>query len=167
LQQAFGAEKQVLSPDSGISEVYWFITDSQEKKHFLIEREDDVLRAYRDYKLPLLRMARLSANILICLFEGVVQTVDLHLKPDTLHCGLDKPDGDQKGFRKILRKLTAGNAGKSIDSVPLKDEERRVINIGALAEEIKQKTKATEFSAAEFSLEMIEGAEKVRFSLKS
>jgi hypothetical protein len=167
LQQAFGAEKQVLSPDSGISEVSWFITDSQEKKHFLIEREDDVLRAYRDYKLPLLRMARLSANILICLFEGVVQTVDLHLKPDTLHCGLDKPDGDQKGFRKILRKLTAGNAGKSIDSVPLKDEERRVINIGALAEEIKQKTKATEFSAAEFSLEMIEGAEKVRFSLKS
>ena len=167
LQQAFAAEKQVLSPDSGISVASWFITDNQHQKHYLIQREDQTLRAYRDYKLPLLRVARLSANILICLFEGIVQTVDLHLKPDTLHCGVDKPEEGQKGFRKILRKLTAGNAGKSLDSVPLKDEERRVINIGALAKEIKLKTKATEFSAAEFSLEMIEGAEKVRFSLKS
>jgi hypothetical protein len=83
-------------------------------------------------------MARLSANILICLFEGIVQTVDLHLKPDTLHCGVDKPEEDQKGFRKILRKLTAGNAGKPIDSVPLRDEERRVININELAEMRKE-----------------------------
>jgi hypothetical protein len=55
LQLAFAAEKQVLLPDSGISVVSWFITDSEEKKHFLIQREDDTLRAYRNYKLPLLR----------------------------------------------------------------------------------------------------------------
>jgi hypothetical protein len=166
LQQAFAAQKQALVPDSGISVISWFIADNEQQKHYLIQREEQTVKVYRDYKLPLLRMARLSANILICLFEGIVQTVDLHLKPDTLHCGVDKSEGDQDGFHKKLRKLTAGKAGKSIDSITLKEGERRVINIGKLAEDIKEKTNPIKFSAAEFSLEMIEGAEKVRFRAK-
>jgi hypothetical protein len=167
LQQAFAEQKQALLPDSGISVVSWFITDNEQQKHYLIQREEKTLSVYRAYKLPLLRMARLSANILICLFEGIVQTVDLHLKPDTLHCGVDKPEGNQAGFRKILRKLTAGKAGKPIDSITLKKGERRVIDIAKLAKDIGVKTNTPNFSAAEFSLEMIEGAEKVRFSSKS
>jgi hypothetical protein len=75
----------------------------REQKHYLIQKEQETIKVYRDYKLPLLRMACLSANILICLFEGIVQTVDLHLKPDTLDCGVDKPKGDHEGLHKELK----------------------------------------------------------------
>jgi hypothetical protein len=167
LRQAFAEQQQALLPDSGLSVVSWFVTVNEDQKHYLIQREEGTLRVYRNYELPLLRMARLSANILICLFEGIVQTVDLHLKPDTLHCGVDKPEGNQKGFRKVLKKLTAGNAGKPIDSIPLREGGRRVIDIVKLAKDIQEKTNTIKFSAAEFSLEMIEGAEKIRFSSKS
>jgi hypothetical protein len=159
LRRAFAEQKQALLPGSIISVVSWFITDTDHQKHYLIQEEEKILKVYRDYKLPLLRMARLSANILICLFEGIVQTVDLHLRPDTLHCGVDK--ADDAGFRKKLRGLTESAAGI------WRKGKNRVIKIGTLAEDIKSLTKAKEFSAAEFSLEMIEGAEKVRFCSKS
>jgi hypothetical protein len=42
-----------------------------------------------DKKIELLRMERLSANVLICLFKGEIKTVDIHQKPETLHFGLD------------------------------------------------------------------------------
>jgi len=110
LQRVFDEQKHALLPDSAISVISWFITDDQHQKHYLIQTEEQLLKVYRDYKLPLLRMARLSANVLICLFEGIVQTVDLHLKPDTLHCGVDKPGGDQNSFSKKLKKLTETTA---------------------------------------------------------
>ena len=90
-----------------------------------------------------------------------MQTVDLHLRPDTLHCGVDESGEDR--FHKNLRKLTGESADITVDSIPLREGERRVINIGELAGKIKEKILAEEFSAAEFALEMIEGAEKVRF----
>jgi hypothetical protein len=105
LQQAFKEQKPVLSENSPVSVVSWFITDNVHQKHYLIQKEDNILQVYREYKLPLLRMTRLSANVLICLFEGIVQTVDLHLKPDTLHCGVDKSGVDQDRFSKTLKKL--------------------------------------------------------------
>lgn len=51
----------------------------------------------------------------------------------------------------------------SIDPLYWREEDKRTIRIGALAKEIADQTKAQTFSAAEFALEMIEGAEKVRF----
>jgi|SRR5271166_512780 len=163
LQHVFDEQKHRLLPDSVISVISWFITDDEHQKHYLIQKEEQLIKVYRDYKLPLLRMARLSANVLICLFEGIVQTVDLHLKPDTLHCGVDEPEGSHKGLHKRLR------AGKSIDPLPWREGDKRTIKISApadqsgLADQIAKQTNATAFSAAEFALEMIQGAEKVRF----
>ena len=91
MANGFAEQKHALLPDSAISVISWFITDDEHQKHYLIQKEEQLLKACRDYKLPLLRMARLSANLLICLFEGIVQSADLHLKPDTLHCGVDAP----------------------------------------------------------------------------
>ena len=51
----------------------------------------------------------------------------------------------------------------SIDPLYWSEGDKRTIRIGALAKEIADQTKAQTFSAAEFALEMIEGAEKVRF----
>jgi hypothetical protein len=93
-----------------------------------------------------------------------VQTVDLHLKPDALHCGVDKSGN---GFSKKLRKLTGQEAGDSIHPplpIPLRTGTRHVIDVGELAKKIHEKVpQAEEFSAAEFALEMIAGAEQVRF----
>jgi hypothetical protein len=160
IQQAFTDKKPPLLPNSAISVICWFITDDERQKHYLIQEEQKTLKVYRDYKLPLLRMARLSANVLICLFEGIVQTVDLHLKPDTLHCGVDRASGAHQGWHKKLR----GSGGKSIDPLPWREGDKRTIGIGELAKRIKEKlTHAEPLSAAKFALEMIEGAEKVRF----
>jgi hypothetical protein len=272
LQQAFRDQNVVLRQDSDVSVVSWFISDIENQKHYLIENKDKRLKVYRDYKLPLLRMARLSANVLLCLFEGVVQTVDLHLKPETLHFGLDKPQGDHKVFYKKLKGFSLFSVGdfidlpafvaklctqdpiskylwnqfsastqgvltsatstpeeqklalvqaldkilkgvliyetvrfagvalspetlelrsqnpkgkdlirlnrllledaypleiaKSqlvIDSIPWKDQATQVIEIAVLAKKIQDTLKAEPFSAAEFAIEMIEGAQKVRF----
>ena len=163
LRQAFRDQSIALQQDSSVSGVSWFIGDNEHQKHYLIQNEGKTLKVYRDYKLPLLRMARLSANVLICLFEGIVQTVDLHLKPETLHLGLDKA---KAGLHKKVKNLPGRNASLATDSVPIpwRDQAKQVINIARLAEEIKKAVKAQKFSAAEFALEMIEGVEKVRFS---
>jgi hypothetical protein len=114
----------------------------------------------------LLRITRLSANVLICLFEGIVQTVDLHLKPETLHLGLDKANG---GLHKKVKDLPGRKASLATDSVAItwRDPAKQVINIAGLAKDIKNAVNAHKFSAAEFALEMIEGAEKARFCAKS
>ena len=141
--------------------VSWFVTDDEHQKHYLIQKEKEKLNVYRDPKLPLLRMARLSANVLICLFEDIVQTVDLHLKPETLHFGLDKPKGGK--FRKELRSLSGKEAPLPIEDIPWKEEGKRVIKISALAAAIQSAIKPEPFSAAEFAAQMIEGTAKVRF----
>ena len=159
LQHVFDEQKHALLPDSAISVVSWFITDDEHQKHYLIQKEDQLLKVYRDYKLPLLRMARLSANVLICLFEGIVQTVDLHLKPDTLHCGVDRAAGDYKGLHKKLR------GGGLIDPLPWREGDKRTIKISVPADQSGLADQIAKH-AAEFALEMIEGAEKVRFCSK-
>jgi hypothetical protein len=37
----------------------------------------------------LLHIERLSPNVLLCLFDGEINSVAIHQKPETLHCGLD------------------------------------------------------------------------------
>ena len=156
LRGVFEEQKQALSKDSPVSVIRWFMTDDEHQKHYLIQKEQKILKVYRAYKLPLLRMARLSANILICLFEGIVQTVDLHLKPETLHCGVDNPDKDHTGLHKKLK------GDNSIDPLPWREETKRTININELASKI-----AKGISTAKFALEMFKGAEKVRFYFSS
>ncbi|PAX59962.1 hypothetical protein [Brunnivagina elsteri] len=119
-------------------------------------------------KLELLRMDRLSANVLICLFKGEVKTVDIHQKPETLHFGLDSDD-EGKTFYKKLKTPEGKPIEKKVDKIPWKyqeKQEKRVININELANLIKaQVDKSSTFTSAQFALEMIEGVEKVRFNI--
>ena len=107
-----------------------------------------------DKKIELLRMERLSANVLICLFKGEIKTLDIHQKPETLHFGLDLDD-EKKTYKQL-------RSGKNIDShvFPWRDENKKVININNLAIAIKN---SSSFTSAQLALEMIEGVEKVRF----
>ncbi len=116
-------------------------------------------------KLPQLRMDRLSTNILICLFAGEVKTVDIHLKPETMHFGVDAASATH--FRKELRHADGRpDSGKVIDPVPWKDRSRHVIDVNTLASDIKNKV-GEPFTAAQFALQMVEGAQKVRFAKAS
>lgn len=118
-------------------------------------------------KLELLRMDRLSANVLIGLFKGEVKTVDIHQKPETLHFGLDSDD-EGKTFYKKLKNQEGQQIEKKVDNIPWKDKEKRVVNINALANLIKgQVDNSSTFTSAQFALEMIEGVEKVRFTATS
>jgi len=127
----------------------------------VVDRDDSI--SDKD-KLELLRMDRLSTNVLICLFKGEVKTVDIHQKPETLHFGLDTND-EGKTFYKQLKKKEGQQIEKKVDNIPWKDQEKRIIKINELANLIKdQVDNNSTFTSAQFALEMIEGIEKVRFT---
>lgn len=108
------------------------------------------------------RIDRLSKNILVCLFEGLVQAVDIHQKPETLHFGVNLPDDEHTTEYKKLRDRKGEESGSPVD-IPWSDKAKKVIDIEELANCIKSKLGESEFTAAQFALEMIEGVEKVRF----
>ena len=119
-------------------------------------------------ELALLRMDRLSANVLLCLFEGEVQTVDIHLKPETLHFGLDVDETDATKFIKKLRDSDGNETSEQINNIPwvLDDSSTRTLDIASLAMAIAGNANLNwpaAFTSAQFALEMIEGVEKVRF----
>jgi hypothetical protein len=131
--------------------------------------------------LPLLRMARLSQNVLLCLFEGIVKTVDIHLRPETLHFGVDADESQPLKFHKQLKDLDGREADKRTETLLWRKEDeskrvldiadlvikiKRVLNIADLSTTSKDEIPATTFSAGEFALEMIEGVEKVSFGHK-
>lgn len=114
-------------------------------------------------KIELLRMERLSTNVLICLFNGEIKTLDIHQKPETLHFGLDWDD-QNKPFYKKLKTLKGQPSDKKVDNIPWKDPEKRVIDINLLTDRIKEQVgNSSTSTSAQFALEMIEGVEKVRF----
>ncbi|MBC6423640.1 MAG: hypothetical protein GDA38_20580 [Hormoscilla sp. SP12CHS1] len=112
-------------------------------------------------KLTLLRMDRLSANVLICLFEGEVADVDIHQKPETIHFGLDKNGGNF--YKKLRNKDGELQDNLKIDAIPWKDKNKRVVNIDQLAEDIKNVISFENFASAQFALEAIEGVQMVKF----
>jgi len=115
-------------------------------------------------ELPLLRMDRLSPNVLICLFDGEVNSVAIHQKPETLHFGLDKNTQPPPVFGKMLRDSQGVEQHTlTVPSIPWLQEAQRIIDITGLARNIQQKTNTTPFTAAQFALQMIEGVEKVVF----
>jgi hypothetical protein len=114
--------------------------------------------------LPLLRLDRLSPNVLICLFEGEIQSIAISLKPETLHFGLDSDGHIPPTYSKILRD-SQGNEQEAltIPNIPWKQADGRILDITNLAQAIQQKTTITPLNSAPFALQMIEGAEEVIF----
>ncbi|NIM15415.1 MAG: hypothetical protein GTO45_25855, partial [Candidatus Aminicenantes bacterium] len=121
-------------------------------------------------KLPLLRMERLSKNVLLCLFSGNLQTVDIHLKPETLHFGVTAGNGS---YNKELRDKN-GIENKNY-TVTITLNNNRTIKMTdlisginsqytALSEDQKDNIDWNKTpTSAEFALQMIEGVQKVRF----
>ncbi len=95
-------------------------------------------------ELPLLRLERILPNVLLALFEGELNCLKLHGPPEGLCFGFEK-GADEKSFSK-------GKIGK----IPMRDEDKKVVNIKALADSIGNKV-----TAADFAKQMIEKADRV------
>ncbi len=141
--------------------------------HLLVDGYDQVISTTDfvppDEKLDILRFERLSKNVLLCLFKGDVQTVDIHQKAEALHFGLDKTTDTTYPYEKELKNSAGKDTGVKIpkDEIPWKDSTKKVVNVKTMADKIKTKLSATtsytSFTSAQFALEMIEGVDKVRF----
>jgi hypothetical protein len=117
-------------------------------------------------KLGLLRMDHLSANVLLCLFDGKATKVDFHLRPEMAHFGLDVNE-DSGSFYKILRGKKGNKISARIDAVPFREASSRTINVHGLAEAIESKGSGGPFTSAQFALQMIETSPRARFTLRS
>jgi hypothetical protein len=95
----------------------------------------------------------------LCLFEGDINTVDIHEHPESIHFGVDTDNrGDIGSYYKELRNINGTPSGtKTLLSWKNGSSKRRTLDITALA----AVEKAT--NSAEFGVTMIEGVEKVRF----
>lgn len=118
-------------------------------------------------KIPLLYRTNLSDNVMLCLFEGDLQTLDLHLKPEVLHFGLSPKAGG--GYEKELRDSTGlENPAHKVDVVL---DSHQVIQLDTLIGDIQTLYNANSSSvawvatptSANLALQLLEGVEKVRF----
>ncbi len=97
--------------------------------------------------LRLLRMDRLSKNILLCLFEGEVNVVDFQLKPETMHFSLET------AVKELKVKVPEGGESKSIATIERRADDNSVISIVPTNGSI---------NSAQFAAAMIETVEKIR-----
>ena len=112
----------------------------------------------------ILRMDRLSPNVLLVLFQGEVKVVDIHEKPEAVHFGVENSNGTYIKYPvDSFGKQSEQNDDK-IEINPLLDPNRR-IQVENLFNTIKgiQDLKYINFTSAQFALSMVEGVDRVRF----
>lgn len=130
--------------------------------------------------LKIVRKEKLSNQVLLCIFKGDVKTVDFFQKADVLHFGLDSDGGN---YAKQLRFANGANLPDETPSFELKpshfhDKEMRIFNFKKMAfgtttsmkGYLKSHLTAAQyeafknFTSADFAMQMLEGAERVRFT---
>jgi hypothetical protein len=145
--------------------------------------------AGQKHPCQLLRMDHLSPNVLLCMYEGVVKSIRINEQPEGMHFGFENPDTEdpdkkpaslEKSFRYLVDKQESGQeahkAGTQVDTAvapalkaddyTCKDSGVVQINklVTVMTETLKEKIGYQDsFTAAEFALEMVAGAEAVKF----
>jgi hypothetical protein len=136
------------------------------------------MRAWKDsagaQALDPLRIDRLAPDIMLCIFNGKVDRIEVKQPPEGMHFGATV-DGD--GFKRFsLRRLDDSAPGEQLEGsetpIPLRTEVKRVVDISALAEALKTKLEALsarktteEFTSADFGVEMVESPGRVVFDV--
>ena len=174
----FVTGKRDINPDvANISEE--IVSTPFQNRNLRLKRPALQVEAYSEQKqeIGLLRMERLSAGVLLCLFAGEIARVDIHQKPETLHFGLDK--SSQGSFTKSLRDPKGKKLeGKEVNVIAehwrpnpsgIPDPSQRTLNVAVLAGSMKQELNPTAppLTSAQFGLQMVEGVERIIFSRKS
>jgi hypothetical protein len=144
-----------------------------------VQTEEQVLKLLIDLVAPLkpLRIEQLSRDVMLGTFNGMIAQLVIRQPQEGLHFGLTPENGS---YTKTLRELgykdsaTAGNIlqGNAINlsqDCLMRDQKRGVINIGALADKMKEQLsglgqlKDGKFTSAEFAVEMIEAPGEFTF----
>jgi hypothetical protein len=119
-----------------------------------------------------LRHERLAPGLLLHLVEGVLASVEIHEPAEGLHFGLDPELGTKR-----LRHLTPSEHARPGTQIPgvlapvrFRDEELRVLDVAATADSVAGALPGVPepgrpLTAGEFALEMVEGAQSVRFTV--
>lgn len=113
-----------------------------------------------EQELNIMKLEHITPSILFCIVDGILDKITLTEPVESLYFGFEESNGE---FVKQLVSLKEGEIGRDINaSVPLifRNEEKGLLNIKALAQNMQQElTKAgkgsTHFSALEFALQMI------------
>ena len=132
-----------------------------------------------------LRLDRIAADLLLGIFDGLVETVVFREPGETLHFGIEL---NISGNHKLLKYVDTGPQGQQPGTmltgvrveVPLRDPGRGVIDIQTLANgnsavnSIHQAllanhgiTPEANYTSAEFALEMIQGVQRVDYTIRS
>jgi hypothetical protein len=130
----------------------------------------DLLVDAYDQSGPLtkLREDKLSPAILLSVFEGVVQKVDIHQKPEALHFGFSAKEGSKNGFTRGLRDKQGRPSQHGVD-VPV--SEHRVVGWQELVKSITESASSksiyweTNATSGCLAFQLIEGVELVRFKV--
>ena len=89
-----------------------------------------------------LRMDRISADCIICIFDGEVKQVAIHEPPEQLHCGIEL-DFDHIPFSTTLRAVTGAEPGQQLKDpktgkfalapIPMRSDQQTLQIAGAVA----------------------------------
>jgi len=128
--------------------------------------------------LPILRMERLAPDLLLCLFDGNLQTLDLHEVPETIHFGLSYEanphsvsenglSGWYKAYRDILN---AEEQTPVVDASPYLTPTSGRLDITGLANALQSLADVNDPNAVRdgasqswwVAFQMIEGVQQVR-----
>lgn len=114
--------------------------------------------------LPVIRMERISNSVLMVLFEGRVQTVDVHLHPQALHFGFEHQDinGVDSYTKDVTLKNRSGSATVTAQNGGMND--LRVVKMSEVAKQFKITKKTGAGGVSEFAARMLEGVPLVRFT---
>jgi hypothetical protein len=127
-----------------------------------------------DLEIPILRMSRLSDEILICIFDGAVKVVAICEPSEQLHSGIEVILGQ---YKTTLRDVTGPTPGRQFLTgdpyaiVPSRQDgsSSQTLMIGKAADDIVKKLNSDfgqgikTFTSAEFALEMVKGSVEVEF----
>jgi len=86
----------------------------------------------RTQKLPILRIERLSPDILLCLFSGKPEDVELKQPPEGLHFGVRQVDASKEVYSVILRQVSGENVGMQFSPSETADVTFRANSEGVL-----------------------------------
>lgn len=160
-------KQKVLSSIQNSETVTGFLLRSQVIEHYPsleIKGMD-----YQKKVLKCLRLERLSNNVMICLFSGVLASITINQKPEALHFGF-KANAQHKFV--ALREPTTSNflpnATYELKDSHWSDAGLGVLKMGELSKGMQEavNSKNPPFTALELAVELLEGSCIVQFGVE-
>ena len=115
---------------------------------------------------PILRFDKLDKTLLLGLFKGNIQEIIFQQPSEGIHFGFDigAPDTYDKNLRYLSGEEAGKYNGQALKNIPYRPGKRNTLAVAQLANQIASQltvTPVTEFTSAEYALEMVQSAGEV------